>query len=313
LTGPGRPLYAFAITEKNAMFKRASFAIVAMLCTMSPVSAQDNGQDGKPATFPFATFDKASDAVLSDPHDLVIGPDNRLYVADKFANRIAILDRDTLEVIGSFGDGEISSPHDVDFDAAGRAIVADTGNSRVAIYELSSGAARLTGSIIGVARTEGAVAHPNGRIYATASGSGTITAFENGASVASAGGLFGAHDIAVDSTGNLWVADTGNQRIVKYSPDLEVLAILDGPQYGWSGPRYLDVDASDRIIVADQDAHRIVMIDSDGALVGVLGNGMPGEGPNRFDDPEGVAISGSTYFFSDSDNNRIVRYRVVMN
>jgi sugar lactone lactonase YvrE len=295
------------------MLERALSAIAAMLCTMSPVPAQENAQDGKSATFPFATFDKASDAVLSDPHDLVIGPDNRLYVADKFADRIAILDRDTLEVIGSFGDGEISNPHDVDFDAAGRAIIADTGNNRIAIYDLSSGTAKSAGSLIGVARPEGAVAHPNGRIYVTASGFGSITAFENGASVANAGGLSGAHDVAVDSAGNLWVADTGNRRIVKYSPDLEVLKILDGPQYGWSGPRYLDVDPLDRIIVADQDAHRIVMIDSDGALVGALGNGLPGEGPNRFDDPEGVAISGSTYFFSDSDNNRIVRYRVVMN
>ena len=295
------------------MPKRALFAIAAMLWSMPVVTGQENAQREQQTSFPFATFDKASEAVLADPHDLAIGPDNRLYVADKFADRIAILDRDTLEVIGSFGDGEISNPHDVDFDAAGRAIIADTGNNRIAIYDLSSGTATFAGALIGIARPEGATAHPNGRIYATASGFGSITAFENGASVANAGGLSGAHDVAVDSAGNLWVADSGNRRVVKFSPDLEVLAILDGPQYGWSGPRYLAVDPFDRLVVADQDAHRIVMIDSDGALVGVIGDGLPGEGPNRFDDPEGVAISGSSYFFSDSDNNRIVRYRVVMN
>jgi DNA-binding beta-propeller fold protein YncE len=296
------------------MIMRALTGLAAFLAAIAAVAAQDGmNQDLQSAGVPFATFDAASDPVLSDPHDLTIGPDGRLYVADKFANRIAILDRETLKVVGSFGDGELSGPHDVDFDAAGRAIVADTGNSRVAIYELSSGTARLAGSIIGVARTEGAAAHPNGRIYATASGAGTIMAFENGAAVARAGGLFGAHDIAVDSTGNLWVADTGNQRVIKYSPELEVLAVLDGPQYGWSGPRYLDIDPLDRIVVADQDAHRILMIEKDGTLVGVLGTGVPGEGPNRFDDPEGVEIAESTYYFADSDNNRIVRYRVVMN
>ena len=57
----------------------------------------------------------------------------------------------------------------------------------------------------------------------------------------------------------------------------------------------------------------MIMIDNDGALVGIIGNGLPGEGPNRFDDPEGVAIFGSTYFFADSDNNRIVRYSIVLN
>ena len=33
----------------------------------------------------------------------------------------------------------------------------------------------------------------------------------------------------------------------------------------------------------------------------------------QFDDPEGVAVDGNRYFFSDSDNNRIVRYSVVLN
>ena len=73
------------------------------------------------------------------------------------------------------------------------------------------------------------------------------------------------------------------------------------------------IDEFDRLIVADQDAHRMLMIDRDGNLTGVLGDGTSGVGPFKFDDPEGVAIVGTTYFFSDSDNNRIVRYRVVIN
>ena len=293
----------------RTVFGRAVFSFAAMVCTMSSIPAQQ----GPASTFPFATFDAASESVLSDPHDVVIGPDDRLYVADKFANRIAILDRDTLEVVGSFGEGELSGPHDIDFDAAGRAIVADTENHRVAIYDFSSGSPQLAGSIIGIGRPEGALAHANGRIYATSSYFGSITAFEGGTAVATAKGLSRAHDIAVDPNGDLWVADAGNRRIVKYSPDLEVLAILDDPKYGWAGPRYLDVDPLGRLVVADQDAHRILMIDKDGTLVGVLGNGVPGMGANRFDDPEGVEISGSMYFFADSDNNRIVRYQVVMN
>ncbi len=291
------------------MLNRAVISFAAILCTISSIPAQE----GPASTFPFATFDAASQAVLSDPHDLVIGPDDRLYVADKFANRIAILDRDTLEIIGSFGEGELAGPHDIDFDASGQAIVADTENHRVAIYDFSSGSPQLAGELIGIGRPEGAIAHPNGRIYATSSGFGSITAFENGTSVATAHGLSRAHDIAIDSNGDLWVADAGNRRIIKYSPDLKVLMVLDDPKYGWAGPRYLDVDPLGRIVVADQDAHRIVMINKDGALVGVLGNGIPGMGANRFDDPEGVEISGSMYFFADSDNNRIVRYQVVMN
>ena len=48
---------------------------------------------------PFASFDKASEAVLNDPHDLALGPDGHLYIADKFGNQIVVMDAETLEVI----------------------------------------------------------------------------------------------------------------------------------------------------------------------------------------------------------------------
>ncbi len=262
---------------------------------------------------PFAIFDLASEPVLRDPHDLTIGPDGRLYVADKLANRIAIFDRETLELVGSFGAGDLFNPRDIDFGPDGRAVVADTGNSRVAIYEIAGDTAILVGSLGGASRTEGAAAHPNGRIYATASGLGALIAYENGKPVATATGLSGAHDVDVDRDGNLLVADMGHRRIVKYAPDLTVLSVIEGPDYGFVGPRYLATDELGRIVVADQDAHRMLLIEADGALVGTIGDGRPGEGPNMFDDPEGAAIDGSAFYFSDSDNNRVVRYRVVMN
>ena len=272
------------------------------------------GQTSSGDLLPFATFDQASEAVLNDPHDLVIGPDNRIYVADKFANRIAIMDKETLKLVDSFGESDLASPHDVDFDAQGRVIVADTGNDRVAIFELRGGKAQLVESLSdGIFRPEGAVAHPNGRIYATGSGTGNIVAYENGKLIAQATGLSGAHDVEVDSEGNLWVADTFNQRVVKFSPDLQELQSLNDPVYGWLGPRYLDIDKAGRLVVADQDAHRILLIEKDGTLVGVIGDGLPGVGPNKFDDPEGVDIWGPAYYFADSDNNRIVRYLLVTN
>jgi hypothetical protein len=59
------------------------------------------------------------------------------------------------------------------------------------------------------------------------------------------------------------------------------------------------------------------MIDPDGpdggTLIGVIGDGRPGEGPNQFDDPEGITVRGNQFYISDSDNNRVVRYVVVTN
>ena len=119
--------------------------------------------------------------------------------------------------------------------------------------------------------------------------------------MAFAEGHFGAHDVEEAPDGGVWVADNFNRRLVKYSPDLEKLKTIDDPKFGFVGPRYLDVDSFGRLIVADQDAHRILMIDPDGpdggTLLGVLGDGVPGIGPNKFDDPEGVYVDGSRYYF----------------
>jgi sugar lactone lactonase YvrE len=266
------------------------------------------------AQTPFATFDSASDPVLNDPHDLTIGPDGRLYVADKFAGSIAVLDPDTLDLIETFGDGQLGGVHDISFGPDGKAYVAVTGGGVIAVYDFSTGTPVLDNVLGQFPRTEGALAHSNGRLYVMAGGVGQLVAVENGEITASASGMPGAHDVAQGLDGSIWVADNFNRRLVQFSQDLEQLRTIEGPQYGFAGPRYLDIDDFGRLVVADQDAHRVLLIDPvTGDLLGTIGDGTPGIGPNKLDDPEGVAVHGNTYYFSDSDNNRIVKYVVVMN
>jgi len=258
---------------------------------------------------PFAAYDAASEPVLSDPHDLTLGPDGRLYVADVGNNRVAVADPGSLAVVGDIGALDLLSPHDVAFDPAGRLLVADTGHNRIAIFAGGELVGELKG---GIRRPEGVAVHPNGRVYATGAWSGTIVAFDDGQTVASAGGLSAPHDVAVDAAGNLWVADSGNDRLVLFSPDLELLATLEGPEYGWSGPRYLDFDPAGNLVVADKNSHKVKKVTPGGGVAGVIG-AEAGLGPNRFRTPEGVAITDGTLFFSDSGNDQVVRYRVVTN
>jgi len=269
------------------------------------------------SSLPFAAFDLASAPILNDPHDIAIGPDGHLYVADKFGNRIAVLDADTLELVVMLGEGKLPGVHDISFDALGKAAIAVSGAGVVVVYSDVADAGEKPDLIFSAPRTEGALAHSNGRIYAMASGIGVVAAFEGETMVAAAQGHSGAHDVAEDQDGNIWIADNAARRLVKYTPDLEGLQVIDHEKFGFIGPRYLDFDDFGRIVVADQDAHRILLIDPDGpdggTLIGVLGDGSPGIGPNKFDDPEGVATIGNRYYISDSDNNRIVRYSVVLN
>lgn len=266
---------------------------------------------------PFAAFDIASEAILHDPHDLAIGPDGRLYVADKFAARIAVLDPETLELVGEFGRGSLPNVHDISFGPGGMAAIAVTGTGTVLVYSTLPETDGPPTTSLPAPRTEGVLAHSNGMVYAMASGAGTLIAYRDGNIFAFASGHPGAHDVAEAPDGSIWVADNFRRRLVQYSADLKHIQTIDDPKFGFTGPRYLDVDDFGRLIVADQDAHRILMIDpagpDGGTLIGVLGDGIPGIGPNKFDDPEGVAVEGSRYYFSDSDNNRIVRYSVVIN
>lgn len=282
--------------------------LLAMLAT--PALAQD-------APGPFASFDLASAPVLADPHDLAIGPDGRLYVADKFGARIAVFDPETLELIDMLGEGYLPGVHDISFGADGSVAVAVTGAGAVALYESLEVLDAPPDIGVMAPGTEGALMHSNGDLYAMASGIGALVRFRDFKFLAGIEGHPGAHDVAEAPDGSVWVADNRARRLVRYSPDLAMLQVVDAPKFGFRGPRYLDVTFAGHLVVADQDAHRILLIDPDGpdggTLLGVLGDGLPGLGPGKFDDPEGVAVDGNRYFFSDSDNNRIVRYSVVLN
>ncbi|NNF91854.1 MAG: hypothetical protein HKM96_10740 [Boseongicola sp.] len=281
------------------------FAVLA-----APALAQD-------APGPFASFDLASEPVLADPHDLAIGPDGRLYVADKFGARIAVFDAETLELIEMLGEGHLPGVHDISFGPDGSVAVAVTNAGAVAVYESLAVLDEAPDVGVTAPGTEGALLHSNGDLYAMAGGVGALARFRDLKFIGGVEGHIGAHDVAEAPDGSIWVADNRARRLVRYSPDLEVLQVLDDPKFGFRGPRYLDVTLSGQLVIADQNAHRILLIDPEGAdggtLVGVLGDGAPGMGPGKFDDPEGVAVDGNRYFFSDSDNNRIVRYSVVLN
>lgn len=263
---------------------------------------------GLPATAQtaFATFEAASDPVLENPHDLVLGPDGRLYVSDLGNHRIAVLDPVSLAVVGEIGAGALSSPHDATFDEAGRLLVADTGNDSIAIFEDGKLTGRLSERI---RRPEGVVALPGGRVVATGAGSGNAVLYVEGQVVAELSGMASPHDVELGPPGSLWLADTGHDRMIRVTEALEVLEILDAPEFRWNGPRYQDMDPAGNLIVADKYSHQIKRVSPIGRLSGLLG-AEAGKGPGLFRTPEGVEIDSSTLYLSDSGNDRVVRYRM---
>ncbi len=76
--------------------------------------------------------------------------------------------------------------HDISFGPDGKAYVAVTGASAVVVYDFSTGTPVLENALGRFPRTEGALAHTNGRLYVMAGGAGQLVAVENGEIIASA-------------------------------------------------------------------------------------------------------------------------------
>jgi len=261
---------------------------------------------------PEFTLIAASAENLAKPHDIVLSPDGKLlFVADNDNDRIAVLDAETLAEVGIIGDGELSAPHDVVFDQQGRLLVADTRNHRIASYDIDGTEGRLVGSLEGRIRTpEGVAVHSDGRVFATGASSGNLVVYDAGKVVGEIGGFSSPHDVEFDPSGRAWVADASNDRMVRLNASLEIDLVLSGKPYAFSGPRYMDFDSAGRLYVADKYSNQIKIIAPDGELLQVLGTDRAGKGMGLFNRPEGVEIRGSDVWFSDTYNDRIVRYRV---
>ena len=269
---------SFTLEDKKTTTMTRRFAIVLLLFfSIGALQAEMS-----------ATFEQASQPILSNPHDLKLSPDGRyLFVADVGNNRIAILDPETLTMVGTFGEDHQSGTHDIDFDTSGQAYVASTHNNRVIVYTLDGKDARkvdeLTTRIRG---PEGVLAHPNGRIYVAGAWSNNLVVFENGVMIDELGGLSAPHDIELSANGSdIWVADAGNDRILLLSEDLVVKRELSRESYRFDGVRYMDLLDDHSLVAADKNNHQIKFIAPDGKLSLVVGDGRPGRGPGKFRTP----------------------------
>ncbi len=255
-------------------------------------------------------YQTASSTPLDNPHDLKLSPDAKyLFVSDVGNNRVVLLDPETLSFVSAFGSDHQSGTHDVDFDAKGLAYVADTHNNRVTIYRIEGSRATLTGELKqGIRGPEGVLVHSNGRVYVAGAWSGNVVAYEGGRVVNELTGLSSPHDLEETADGNIWLSDSGNHRVLLLSPDLKIVRELSRKTYDFNGVRYIDLLEDGTLIAADKYNHQIKFIGPDGKLIHVLGSGRPGKGAGKFTTPEGVEVKGNTLWFSDSGNDRVVKY-----
>jgi len=118
--------------------------------------------------------------------------------------------------------------------------------------------------------------------------------------------------IAIDpSSGNVYVADTGNNRIQTFSSNGTFISKWGGgydPRAingSFDHPSDIALDQAGNVYVADTGNNRIQVFSSNGTFISVLGRDGGANGTLR--SPEGIAVDSSSgnVYVADTDNNRI--------
>ncbi len=175
---------------------------------------------------------------------------------------------------GYTGDGavstaaQLSGPRQIAFDSNGNLYFADTGNHVIRVL------CKVTGTYFGLSMN-------SGNVYTVAGSTAGLSGDGGGPRLAQ---LSSPEGVAFDSSGNLYIADTGNHRI-------RVISKTGGTLFGFVGM------AADNIYT---------LVGSTAGLSGDAGAAFPAQ----LSSPKGVAFdSAGNFYIADSGNHRI---RVVL-
>jgi sugar lactone lactonase YvrE len=239
---------------------------------------------------------------------IAVDSSGNVYIADAINNRIRKVSGGTIITVagngtaGYAGDGdaapsaELNYPTDVAVDSSGNLYICDYGNDRIR---------KVSGGTI-----------------TTVAGNGTRGYRGDGGAAASAE-LQLPQGVAVDSSGNIFIADTGNQRIRRVSGGT-ITTVAGNGTGGYRGdggaatsaelntPTEVKVDSSGNLFIADFQNNRIREV-SGGIIVTVAGSGTPGSlgdggvaASAWLSQPSGVAVSSlRKVFIADHGNSRI--------
>jgi sugar lactone lactonase YvrE len=259
----------------------------------------------------------ATAAQLKDPDGVDVDSAGHLFVADRGNNRIRRIDAVTGVITtvagngsaGDSGDGgpataaALRKPSDVFIDGAGNVFIADTENSRIRCVDAATG------------------------VITTVAGNGA-DGFSGDGGPATAARIRKPQGVFVDGAGNLFIADTDNNRIRRVDAATGIITTVAGSgAAGFSGdggpataaalrkPEDVFVHGAGAIFIADRDNHRIRRVNAmTGVISTIAGTGTGGfagdGGPAtsaRLDKPAALCVSGVDLFIADRDNNRIRR------
>lgn len=163
----------------------------------------------------------------------------------------------------------------------------------------------------------------DGSIYVADSKNNQIKRFSTGGTLLDAWGSFGSTtdqsaaggtfyepwDVATAPDGSVYVADTWNHRIQKFTADGTFLRswgffAQGSSELGYWGPRSVTVDEEGNVYFSDTGNKRIVVFDEDGNFMAQFGSA--GTDYGQFNEPVGIALdSSNNLYIADTWNRRV--------
>jgi signal transduction histidine kinase/sugar lactone lactonase YvrE len=116
--------------------------------------------------------------------------------------------------------------------------------------------------------------------------------------------------IAKDSSNNIYVVDSGNNRVQKFDNNGNYLSQFGSGGSGdgqFATPLGIVIDNSDNIYVADSGNNRIQKFNSSGGYIGEFGSAGSGDGQFSYPTGMGLDSSGNIYL-ADTGNSRIQKF-----
>ncbi len=256
--------------------------------------------------------DPAISARLYAPYDVFVDGSGNIYIAEEHNHWIRKVDTSGIISIvagdgtdGFSGDGgpatsaSLDVPEGVFVDGSGNIYIVDTGNHRIRKVDTSG-------------------------IITTVAGNG-FHGFSGDEGPATSASLTWPEGVFVDASGNIYIADTSNQRVRKVDTSGIISTVAGDGTRGFSGdggpatsaslngPSGVFVDGSGSIYIADEYNDRIRKVDTSGIITTVAGNGtraFSGDGgpatSASLDGPSGVFVDGlGNIYIADEHNHRI--------
>ena len=300
--------------RKRTISRRAAMAIVviavlvAFACLTGCSSGSSSSSSGSGGSGSGGSGESTKAIAVADSANNRVVIYNYPLNTDGQAANVVLGEPDFVSSGAALSATGIDQPWDVAEDGAGNIYVADLNNCRVLQYKPPFTNGMAASLVFG---------QPD---------------FVTGTCITTQNGLSGPLGLSFDHSGNLWVADYGNSRILEYVPpfatDMNASLVIGQANFtsagtattstGLSGPHFIAFDASGNLWVADSDNNRVL------GFVAPFTNGMAASlviGQVNFTSngvattasglffPTGIAFDGADHLWvGDTEHSRVLEF-----